>query len=338
VRAIGRAGSGTNNIPVPAMTRRGVPVFNAPGANANAVKELVICGLLLASRDIAQGWRFAQGLTGSDEEVTRQVEAGKKRFGGNELPGYTLGVVGLGAIGRLVCQAALGLGMKVIGIDPGLTVRGAWQLPNQVEQAGSVDDLFRRSDYITFHVPLIDATRDMVNARTIALMKDGVRLLNFSRHGILDDQAVVAGIDSGKVRAYVCDFPSNLLKDHDRVITIPHLGASTREAEENCAVMVAEQVMDFLENGNISNSVNFPACQLPRDGKQRLVVANRDVPQMVSQITTRLADVGLNIHDMLNKSRDGVAYTIIDVDGTIPGEVVDGVAGIDGVLMARNLG
>jgi D-3-phosphoglycerate dehydrogenase len=335
VKAIGRAGTGTNNIPVAAMTERGVPVFNAPGANANAVKELVLCGLLLASRDIVQGWEFVRGLQGDDQEVGRLVEANKKRFTGNELVGYTLGVVGLGAIGRGVCDAALHLGMQVVGLDPGLTVQGAWRLPHQVEQAINLDDLFRRSDYITFHVPLADATRHMVNDGTLAVMKDGVRLLNFSRGGILDDAAVSRGIQAGKVRCYVTDFPSALLKDHERVVALPHLGASTRQAEENCAAMVVDQVRDYLENGNVVNAVNLPTCQLPRNGKQRLVVVNADVPQMVSQITSRLADAGLNIHEMLNKSRAGIAYTIIDVDGDIPEGVVQGVRAIDGVRMAR---
>jgi len=337
VQAIGRAGAGTNNIPVEAMTERGVPVFNAPGANANAVKELVLCGLLLASRDIVQGWEFVGGLQGDDEEITRLVEKRKKQFSGNELLGYTLGVVGLGSIGRKVCDAALHLGMKVVGLDPGLTVQGAWRLPNQVEQAINVEDLFRRSDYITFHVPLADATRGMVNDATLGVMKDGVRLLNFSRKGIVDDAAVSRGIKAGKVRCYVCDFPSNLLKNHERVIALPHLGASTRQAEENCAVMVVNQVRDFLENGNVTNAVNLPTCQLPRAGKQRLVVVNADVPQMVSQVTSLLADAGLNIHEMLNKSRAGIAYTIIDVDGDIPDGVVRGVRAIAGVRLVRTI-
>ncbi|MGD2062056.1 MAG: 3-phosphoglycerate dehydrogenase family protein [Nitrospirota bacterium] len=335
VKAIGRAGAGTNNIPVAAMTERGVPVFNAPGANANAVKELVLCGLLLASRDVVQGWEFVRGLQGDDREVGRLVETNKKRFAGNELTGYTLGVVGLGAIGRAVCHAALDLGMKVVGLDPELTVQGAWRLPHQVEQAVNVEDLFRRSDYITFHVPLVDATRHMVNDGTLTVMKDGVRLLNFSRGGIVDEAAVGRGIEAGKVRCYVTDFPSAQLKDHDRVIALPHLGASTRQAEENCAAMVVDQVREYLENGNVVNAVNLPTCHLPRDGKQRLTVVNADVPQMVSQITFHLADAGLNIHEMLNKSRSGIAYTVIDVDGVIPDSVVQGVSAIEGVRTAR---
>jgi D-3-phosphoglycerate dehydrogenase len=337
VKAIGRAGAGTNNIPVAAMTERGVPVFNAPGANANAVKELVLCGMLLASRDIVQGWGFVRGLQGDDQEVTRLVEANKKHFAGNELVGYTLGVVGLGSIGRSVCDAALHLGMKVVGIDPGLTVQAAWRLPHQVEQAINLDDLFRRSDYITFHVPLMDSTRHMVNDGTLSVMKDGVRLFNFSRGGIVDDAAVGRGIAAGKVRCYVTDFPSALLKDNDRVIALPHLGASTRQAEENCAAMVVDQVREYLENGNVVNAVNLPTCHLPRNGKRRLAVINADVPQMVSRITSHLADAGLNIHEMLNKSRAGIAYTIIDVDGEIPDSVVQGIGAIDGVKIARTI-
>ena len=335
VKAIGRAGAGTNNIPVAAMTDRGIPVFNTPGANANAVKELVLCGLLLASRDIVQGWQFVRGLQGDDQEVTRLIEANKKRFAGNELVSYTLGVVGLGAIGRGVCDAALHLGMNVVGIDPGLTVQGAWRLPHQVEQAINLDDLFRRSDYITFHVPLMDTTRHMVNDGTLSVMKDGVRLLNFSRGGIVDDAAVSRAIQAGKVRGYVTDFASALLKDDDRVIALPHLGASTRQAEQNCAAMVVDQVRDYLENGNVVNAVNLPTCHLPRNGKQRLAVVNADVPQMVSQVTAHLAQAGLNIHEMLNKSRAGIAYTIIDVDGDIPDSLVEGVRAIQGVRMVR---
>ena len=335
VKAVGRAGAGVNNIPVDKMSKLGIPVFNAPGANANAVKELVIAGLLLASRNICQAWDFARKLEGSDAEISKAVEAGKKNFAGFELPGRTLGVIGLGAIGRYVANAALDLGMKVVGYDPGITVEGAWQLSSAVRKAATVDELLREVDYVTFHVPLIDATRKMINAERLKAMRDGVVILNFAREGIIDDEAVSAAIKSGKVYSYVCDFPSNLLKNHDRVITLPHLGASTEEAEENCAIMVARQVRDFLENGNIVNSVNFPDVSLPRETKFRLIVANANVPNMLGQISTVLAEAGLNIHDMVNKSRNDLAFTIVDVDSALSEATCTKLKGIDGVLSVR---
>jgi len=335
VKAVGRAGAGVNNIPVDKMSKLGIPVFNAPGANANAVKELVIAGLLLASRNICQAWDFARNLEGTDAEISKAVEAGKKNFAGFELPGRTLGVVGLGAIGRYVANAALDLGMKVIGYDPGITVEGAWQLSSAVRKAATVDELLREVDYVTFHVPLIDATRKMINAERLKAMRDGVVILNFAREGIIDDEAVSAAIESGKVYSYVCDFPSNLLKNHERVITLPHLGASTEEAEENCAIMVARQVRDFLENGNIVNSVNFPDVSLPRETKHRLIVANANVPNMLGQISTVLAEDGLNIHDMVNKSRNDLAFTIVDVDSELSEGTCTKLKGIDGVLSVR---
>lgn len=335
VKAVGRAGAGVNNIPVDKMSKLGIPVFNAPGANANAVKELVIAGLLLASRNICQAWDFARNLEGTDAEIGKAVEAGKKNFAGFELPGRTLGVVGLGAIGRYVANAALDLGMKVIGYDPGITVEGAWQLSSAVRKAATVDELLREVDYVTFHVPLVDATRKMINAERLKAMRDGVVILNFAREGIVDDEAVSAAIKSGKVYAYVCDFPSNLLKKHDRIITLPHLGASTQEAEENCAIMVARQVRDFLENGNIVNSVNFPDVSLPRETEHRLIVANANVPNMLGQISTVLAEDGLNIHDMVNKSRNDLAFTIVDVDSAVSEGTCTKLKGIDGVLSVR---
>jgi len=339
VKAIGRAGAGVNNIPVDAMTAAGIPVFNAPGANANAVKELVVAGMLMAARNIGQAWRFATGLSGEDTAINQNVEAGKKHFVGFELPGRTLGVVGLGAIGVKVANAARALGMKVVGYDPTITVRAAWALDSDVEQALSVDDLVARSDFITFHVPLTDKTRSMINADRLKLMKKRGVLLNFARNGIIDDEAVVAALDEGRLYAYVCDFPSNLLKDHPRVITLPHLGASTAEAEENCAVMVADQVRDWLEHGNVSNSVNFPEIGLPRteDG-HRIAVVNSNVPNMLGQISTDLAEAGLNIIDMLNKSRGDIAVTLIDVDGPPSEQAIQRIADIDGVLSARCLG
>ena len=337
VKAIGRAGAGTNNIPVQAMTARGVAVFNAPGANANAVKELVIAGMLIAARNLGQAWQFARGLSGDDATIGKAVEAGKKQFVGFELPGRTLGVIGLGAIGVKVANAARALGMKVVGYDPTITVQRAWQLASDVQPALSIDDLLSRSDFVSFHVPLTDETRHMVNAERIKTMKQGAVLLNFSRDGILDDAAVVTALDQGHLYAYCCDFPSNLLKDHPRVIALPHLGASTKEAEDNCAVMVADQVRDYLENGAVINSVNFPEINLPRNGGFRMAIVNSNVPNMVGQISTDLAAAGLNILDMLNRSRGDVAVTLIDVDQPCPEETLARLRAITGVLSVRCL-
>jgi D-3-phosphoglycerate dehydrogenase len=337
LQAVGRAGAGVNNIPVDKMSNNGIPVFNAPGANANAVKELVLAGMLLACRNICQSWDFSKNLEGEDAEINKQVEAGKKNFVGFELPGRTLGVIGLGAIGVQVANAAISLGMKVIGFDPEITVERAWQLSADVEQAGSVDDLLSRVDFVTFHVPLIDATRDLINADRLKLMKDNVVVLNFARKGIVNDESLCQALDSGKAYAYVCDFPSNLLKNHPRVITLPHLGASTKEAEDNCAIMVADEVREYLENGNVRNSVNFPKMKMPRNGGFRLAVVNANVPNMLGQISTELANAGLNIIDMLNKSRGDIAYTLVDVEVEIPQETVDKLASIDGVLSVRTL-
>ncbi|NOX91052.1 MAG: phosphoglycerate dehydrogenase [Gammaproteobacteria bacterium] len=335
LKAVGRAGAGVNNIPVDKMSAAGIPVFNAPGANANAVKELVVTGMLLACRNICQAWEFARELEGDDVAVNKQVEAGKKNFGGFELPGRTLGVVGLGAIGRQVANAAVALGMKVVGFDPGITVEGAWALSANVKKAATVDELLSQVDFVTFHVPLVEATKHMINAERLKNMKDNVVILNFARGGIVDDEAVSRAIKTGKVYAYVCDFPTNLLKKHERVITLPHLGASTVEAEDNCAIMVAEQVRDYLENGNIINSVNFPDVNMPRTEGVRVAVVNFNVPNMVGQITTALADGGLNIIDMLNKSCADLAYTLVDVDKDMPDAVLDSVRAIDGVLAVR---
>ena len=338
VRAIGRAGVGVNNIPVEDMSRRGIPVFNTPGANANAVKELVLAGLLLAARNITAAWLFTRGLTGDDAAIEAAVEAGKKRFVGFELPGRTLGVVGLGAVGVEVANSALALGMKVLGYDPLLTVQRAWQLSASVEQALSLEDLFARSDAISVHVPLNDETRSLVNGPRLALMRAGGTILNFARAAIVDEAAVVAALGAGQLHAYVCDFPQRSLKDHPRVLALPHLGASTSEAEENCAIMVAEQVRDFLENGNIRNSVNYPDTVLPRvPNTTRLGVANRNVPNMVGQISTCLAAQGINIADLLNKSRGEYAYTLIDADGVLGAELLARIRAIDGVLSARIL-
>lgn len=338
VKAIGRAGAGVNNIPVADMTAKGIPVFNAPGANANAVKELVLAGALMAARNLGQAWRFATGLSGEDGEITKQVESGKKHFVGFELPGRTMGVIGLGAIGVKVANACRALGMKVIGYDPTITVQSAWKLASEVEQALSVDDLLTKSDFVTFHVPLTETTANTINAERLKLMKPGSVLLNFARNGIIDDQAAVEALDSGHLYAYVCDFPSNLLKDHPRVITLPHLGASTKEAEDNCAIMVAEEVRDYLENGNITNSVNFPMINLPRNGGYRIAVVNSNVPNMVGQISSDLGNEGFNILDMLNKSRDDVAVTLLDVDKEPSEALINTLSSIQGVLSVRSLG
>ncbi|WP_457674596.1 phosphoglycerate dehydrogenase [Thiolapillus sp.] len=337
VKAIGRAGAGVNNIPVDRMTEKGIPVFNAPGANSNAVKELVIAGMLMAARNIGPAWEFAKGLEGEDAEITKAVEAGKKNFVGFELPGRTLGVVGLGAIGVKICNAAHDLGMKVVGFDPSITVKSAWKLKADVEQALSIDDLLSRSDFVTFHVPLTEHTANMINEERIKLMPDNAVVLNFARNGIVDDEAVVKALDDGKLYAYVCDFPSNLLKNHPRCLTLPHLGASTREAEENCAIMVADEIRAWLEDGNISNSVNFPEINMPHGDNPRLVVVNSNVPNMLGQISTDLAEAGLNIVDMLNKSRGDIAVTLIDLEAQPEQAVLDRIAAVEGVLSVRCL-
>ena len=336
VMAVARAGAGTNNIPVAALAARGIPVFNTPGANANAVKELVIAGLFMAVRNIGPAWLFARAQTGDDAAIDVAVEKGKKDFVGSELPGRTLGVIGLGAIGVEVANCALALGMKVLGYDPQITVQRAWELSSQVQQAVSLDDLFTRSDFITVHVPLNDGTRSLVNAARLKLMPPNGVILNFARGGIVDAPATIAALDSGQLHAYVCDFPSNALKDHPKVVTLPHLGASTGEAEENCAVMAVEQLKDFLENGNVRNSVNFPEATMPRvPGTTRLVIANSNVPNMVGQISTQLAADGVNIADLLNKSRGDVAYTLIDADGGVAPTTLQSIRAIHGVLSAR---
>jgi D-3-phosphoglycerate dehydrogenase len=295
----------------------------------------VIAGMLLAARNIGPALHFAEGLSGSDAEISKAVEDGKKAYAGFELPGRTLGVVGLGAIGRLVANAGVALGMNVVGFDPGLTVEGAWQLSSSVKKANSLEDLLRASDFVTIHVPLVDATKNLINSERLAMMKDGAVLLNFAREGIVDAGAVSAAVKGGKLHSYVCDFPMNELKDHKRVIALPHLGASTAEAEDNCAMMVADQVRDFLENGNIHNAVNFPDVAAPREAGQRLIVANANVPNMLGQISEALGAARLNIHDMMNRSRGDYAYTLVDLDDPVPAEVVRQVAAIPGVVMAR---
>lgn len=338
VLAIARAGAGTNNVPVAALTKRGIPVFNSPGANANAVKELVVAGLFLAARNIVQAWDFARALSGDDKTIDEATEKGKKDFAGFELPGRTLGVIGLGAIGVEVANVAERLGMRVIGYDPQITVQRAWQLSSSIEQALSLDDLFARSQFISVHVPLVEATRGLVNSTRIALMPKGGVLLNFSRAPIVEDASVIAALDAGHLHAYICDFPKNALKDHRKVVALPHLGASTGEAEENCAVMAADTLRDYLENGNIRHSVNFPDANLPRiAGTARIAVANSNVPNMVGQMSTLLAEAGINISELLNKSRGEVAYTLIDVEGAVDRSLLGRIRAIDGVLSARVL-
>lgn len=337
VKAVGRAGAGVNNIPVDQFSDQGIPVFNTPGANANAVKELVVAGLLMSARNLVQSWDYTRQLNAAGAELNTQVEAAKKQFAGYELPGRTLGVVGLGAIGRQVARVALDLGMRVIGYDPGLTISGAWQLPAEIVQAASVDELMAKSDMVTFHVPLNEHTRDLLDEKRVRLLKKGATVLNFAREGIVNNAAVLAALESDQLHAYVCDFPTAELRASAKVICLPHLGASTREAEENCAVMVVDQVREYLEHGNISNSVNFPDAMLPRTEGYRLAVANSNVPNMVGQIATHLAEAGLNIIDMLNKSRGDVAYTLVDTDGKLPEEVAMKIGAIDGVLSVRTL-
>jgi len=337
VKAIGRAGAGVNNIPVETMSKRGVPVFNAPGANANAVKELVVAGLLVAARNLGPALRFVAGLTGDDKTIDRQVEDGKKAFAGIELPHHTLGVIGLGKIGSLVADAAIKLGMDVLGFDPEITVEAAWSLPSRVRKAHSIEEVLRGSEFVTVHVPLLDTTRGLINAERIKLMKRGAILLNFSRDGVVDNDAVLDGISSKHLRSYVCDFPAQKLIGHPQVVALPHLGASTREAEDNCAVMVVNQVRDFLEHGNIVNAVNFPSVVMARESPFRLGIANANVPKMVGQISAAVGNARLNIHNMLNKSKGDMAYTLVDVDSPVSTEVIAEIAGIAGVLAVRYL-
>jgi D-3-phosphoglycerate dehydrogenase len=338
VAAVGRAGAGVNNIPIQALSERGVPVFNAPGANANAVKELVAASLLVAARNICAAWDYVRKLKQTGNELGSAIEAGKKQFVGFELPGRTLGVIGLGAVGVEVANVALALGMKVVGFDPKITVRRAWQLSSDVQQVDTLDRLFKKSNAVTLHVPLVEATRHLVNRDRLALMPPGSVLINFARGGVVDNEAVLAALDSGQLHAYVCDFPTPELITHPKVVAMPHLGASTKEAEENCAIMVAENIKDYLENGNVQNSVNFPEAVMPRADAYRITIANQNVPNMVGQISSSLGRAGLNIEDLLNKSMGDLAYTIVDLDGPVPDETVAALRKIKGVLALRTLG
>lgn len=335
LQAVGRAGAGVNNVPVDKLSERGIPVFNAPGANANAVKELVLAGILLASRNICEAWDYTRNLKMRGEELKRAVESGKKQYAGFELPGRTIGIVGLGSIGRLVANACIHLGMKVIGYDPMLTVDGAWLLSNQVQRAANIEQLLSRSDFVTFHVPLNDSTRDMINDSNIHHLKRDATILNFARDGVVQEDTVCKATAEGRLHAYVTDFPNDQSAACKRVIELPHLGASTAEAEDNSAIMVVEQIRDYLENGNIVNSVNFPETTMMRGSPYRLVMAHSNVPNMLGQISTAMANAELNIHDMINQSRGQLAYTIVDTDSPVPEAVVDQVRAIEGVMMAR---
>ena len=335
LKAIGRAGAGVNNIPLKQMSDKGVVVFNTPGANANAVKELVISSMLLASRNICQAWEYVNKLPLENLKTT--VEDGKKQYSGSELPGKTLGIVGLGAIGVEIANAASMLGMDVIGYDPSISKKNAWKISSEVQEALSLEELFSKSDFVSFHVPLVDATKNLLDAKRIALLPEGCVVINMSRDGIVDEEELIKSLDSGKVKYYVTDFPIDEKKNHDRVIALPHLGASTSEAEENCAIMIAKQVKDYLEHGNIVNSVNFPDSKMPRAGEERLAITHRNVPNMVRQITKEIAEEGANIVDMLNKSRGEFAYTLIDIEKEIPNTVIENIKQVEGILKVRAL-
>jgi len=337
VKAIGRAGAGTNNIPVAAMSKRGVPVFNAPGANANAVKELVLAALLIGARNLVPALQFVAQLPADAPDFEARVEDGKKQFAGIELPQRTLGIVGLGAIGGLVAETALKLGMKVIGFDPEITVDAAWRLHSGVRKANSIEDVLKHADFVTLHVPLLAATRGLINEQRLAVMKTGAALLNFARDAIVDETAVIGALRAQKLKAYLCDFPSPRFAGVPGVIATPHLGASTAEAEENCAVMVVDQVREFLENGGIANAVNFPNVEMARESPHRVGISNANVPNMLGQISTTMAKSGLNIHNMVNKSRGEMAYTLVDVDSPVEQTVIDALAAIDGVLSVRSI-
>ena len=335
LKAVGRAGAGVNNIPLQKMSDNGVVVFNTPGANANAVKELVISSMLLASRNICQGWSYVNSLPLDNLKST--VEDGKKQYSGSELPGKTLGIVGLGAIGVEIANAASMLGMDVIGYDPSISKKNAWKISSEVEEALSLEELFSKSDFVSFHVPLVDATKNLLNAKRISLLPEGCVVINMSRDGIVDEEELVKSLDSGMIKYYVTDFPIDEKKNHDKVIALPHLGASTSEAEENCAMMIVKQIKDYLENGNIVNSVNFPDAKMPRAGSERLAITHRNIPNMVRQITKAIAEEEANIVDMLNKSKGEFAYTLIDIEEEISNSVIENIKKVEGILKVRAL-
>lgn len=331
LKAVARAGAGTNNIPIDKCSEKGIVVFNTPGANANAVKELVIAGMLLASRDVIGGVAWANTLTGDD--VDKQVEKGKSNFAGCEIKGKTLGIIGLGAIGILVANAAYALGMEVIGYDPYLSVDSALKLSRHVKKANSPEEVYAAADYITIHVPLMDSTRNTINAETITQMKDGVIILNFARGGLVNNADIKKALADGKVAKYVVDFADSETVNQPGIINIPHLGASTAESEDNCAVMAAQELADYLENGNILNSVNFPNCSLPEDNIGRIAIAHKNIPNVIAKFTETLSSV--NISDMINKSKGELAYTIINTDHAIPAEAIEKLNQIDAVIRVR---
>ena len=338
LKAIARAGAGTNNIPIDKCSEKGIVVFNTPGANANAVKELVIASLFLSSRDIANGIAWTQSIKDEGDNVPALVEKNKSNFGGCEIKGKTLGVVGLGAIGAMVANNALDLGMNVIGYDPYLSVEAAWELSSKVKKATGLETLLTEVDYLTIHVPLMDSTKGMFNSEKFSMMKDGIKIINFARGGLVDDDDMLKALEGGKVSSYVTDFPEAKLLGVKGVVPIPHLGASTAESEENCAVMAVEQVKEFLENGNIKNSVNFPNAVLPRTASEnRIIIANKNVPNMIGEISSLLAENSINILDMLNKSKNDLAYNIIDVDGDVSESVIEKLQNIDGIITVRCL-
>ncbi len=337
LKAIGRAGAGVNNIPVDKCTEKGVVVFNTPGANANAVKELVLCGLLLSSRKIVEGVNWTVCIKDSGKDALKLIEKNKSKYKGSEIQGKTLGVIGLGAIGLLVANDASKLGMNVVGYDPFLSVESAWKLSSKVKRAKDLDKLFASSDYISIHVPLNDKTRGMLNKKAFAKMKKGVKIMNFSRDGLADTNDLIKAIGDGAVGRYVTDFPNCDLIGVENLICIPHLGASTKEAEENCAAMVANQLIDFLKDGTITNSVNFPACFLERNGNTRITIVNENIPTMIEKITQALTDSKLNITEMINKSRGDIAYSILDIDGNVKGDALKGLEKIEGVIRVRKL-
>ena len=336
LKAIARAGAGVNNIPIDKCTNQGIVVFNTPGANAHAVKELTIAGLLLASRDVAASIEWAKTLIGKGDEVPALIEAGKKNFAGQEIRGKTLAVIGLGAIGVLVANAAQALGMNVLGYDPFISVKHAWKLSRNVKQAEGMESLLANADYVTLQIPLSAETKGFINKEKFKMMKNGVRLMNFARGGLVDNTDLAAAIESGKVARYITDFPDEETLKMDKVISIPHLGASTEESETNCAIMAVDEIREFLENGNIINSVNFPPAEMERTGGARIIVANKNVPNMVSQVSSLLAGEGYNIANMLNRNKAEIAYNIIDVDRKEASpEIADKIAAIDGVIMVR---
>jgi D-3-phosphoglycerate dehydrogenase len=337
LKAVGRAGAGVNNIPVKELSGMGVPVFNAPGANANAVKELVIAGMLIAARNLGPALEFVRNLDLKDKELEKKVEAGKKAYAGMELPGHTLGVVGLGKIGSLVADAAIRLGMNVVGYDPEITVDAAWSLPAQVRKANSLDELLKAADFVTLHVPLVEKTRHLVGAKNLKLLKQGAVLLNFSREGVVEDAAVLKALESKQLRSFVTDFPSAELIDRQGVVALPHLGASTSEAEDNCAVMVADQVREYIAHGTMENAVNFPNAQMLRESPYRLAIANANVPNMLASISQAMGSHKINIHNMLNKSKGEMAYTLVDVDSPVPPDVFKELCAIKGVLAVHYL-